>query len=100
VAVALEQPTPVDLGQAPQALRLEQLDRPMELGEVLLDQGVASGRSGRVSDRSSSTTERSPLTNPYSRTYVRGYCLCQNLSVRFVTIRGKSSKVPAIAHPQ
>jgi hypothetical protein len=40
VTITLEQPAPVDLGQAPQAFRLEQLHRPMQLCEVLLHHGI------------------------------------------------------------
>ena len=38
--VALEQPTPVDLGQSAQPLGLEELYCSMELGKVLLDEGI------------------------------------------------------------
>jgi hypothetical protein len=40
VPIALEQAAPVELGQPPQPLDLEQLDRAMQLGEVLLDHRV------------------------------------------------------------
>jgi hypothetical protein len=38
--VALEQPTPVGLGQPAQPLGLEELYCSMELGKVLLDEGI------------------------------------------------------------
>ena len=40
VSITLEQPTPVDLGQPAQPLRLEELYSSMELGKVLLDEGI------------------------------------------------------------
>jgi hypothetical protein len=40
VPVSLEGPTPVDLGQPPQPLRVDQLGRTLELGEVLLDASI------------------------------------------------------------
>ena len=47
MTVALEQPALLNLGQATQALGLQQLHGPMEFGEVLLDHGV--GKLGELS---------------------------------------------------
>jgi hypothetical protein len=46
VTVTLEQAAPLDLGEPPQALGLEQVDHALELGEVLLD-----ARVGKVRER-------------------------------------------------
>lgn len=37
MTVTLVEASPVDLGETPQPLRVQELDRPLELGEVLLD---------------------------------------------------------------
>jgi hypothetical protein len=40
VSVSRVQASPFDLGQPPQPLCVDELGRPLELGEVLLDAGV------------------------------------------------------------
>jgi hypothetical protein len=60
VSVAGEQPSAVDLRQAPQALGLQQLPGPMQLGEVLLDPGV--GKFGERLRPQPSIADRSSLT--------------------------------------
>jgi hypothetical protein len=46
VTIAFEKLAPVDLGQAPQPLDVEELQRALQLGEVLLDAGVRELRQG------------------------------------------------------
>jgi hypothetical protein len=60
VPVAFEQTPPVDLREAPQALDLEQLDRPLQVGELLLDARVGQLRQ-RL--RSKSVDDRTKLTH-------------------------------------
>jgi hypothetical protein len=69
VSITLEQPPSVDLGEAAQALCLEQLHRPTQLCEVLLHYGIRQlGEDLRpeLLDR-----DRSSLTSCTIRTYVR-----------------------------
>ena len=73
--VALEEPLPVDLGEASQALHLEQLDRTMELREVLLDQGIrqlGQGLRSKLLDSRSEPAHRSQTSNMRSMVVISG----------------------------